>query len=512
METITVSKSSFNGGVQQSKLNITEQNQISYNIASKQYNQDATFSSPYLSNSQKIPARQFNLEKCTVEDNEISIFDAQKYFNEGNEQINNQNIKPSPVNMTEQYDLAEFPRYSSVSSSVGTYSARNYGARSLYTTPTASSEASWNSQTGLLSNPPGTIKVSLRNLNPIVDEKRKNNSTRWLFGRNCPCIGKKSIQVDDKRVALEARSPLHFPSITPTNLSRETDSIPTEKSPAGKSKSTMPNTHQLATEKDRAAADQPHKGITPTTRRNFSEGAGFSFPILNPSITSQIVTTSKNQNSRIVEEPSRTSLEVFLPYNHETKTKTKTTKLIEDDAASDGSSDLFELESFSNQTTYQMYNNKDFRRDSLDEAANFRNPRRLSVITSTATNGGLYRRNSLEEPETPSVAPTEGYEPSEASIDWSVTTAEGFDRASVTTCEEMTQREDGGGRRNIGSRGHGLLGLSCRNEKAVLVGHSPGPLRSGTDFVRSIPGQQHMNSWAYNKPPLASRPNHAYRG
>uniref|UniRef100_A0A7N0V2P3 Uncharacterized protein n=1 Tax=Kalanchoe fedtschenkoi TaxID=63787 RepID=A0A7N0V2P3_KALFE len=460
-----------------------------------------------------------NLKNHTVDDNEISIFDAQKYFNEGNEQFPNHTFKLLPVSVTtKQHDLTEFPCYSSVSSSVDAYSARNYRAQSFHATPTASSEASWNSQTGLLPNPPGTIKVSLRNLNPIVDEKKKINSPRWFFGRHCPCTGKKSLQVDDKTVVSEARSPIHFRSITSMNASKRSDEIPTEKLPSGKtttnSSTATQTTHRLSPEKDHLAVDHPPLRISLTAGRNFNEVAGFSFPILKPSITSQTVTITKNHKPN-AEDPPRDSLEVFHPSNHEIQGPKK--KFIEDDAASDGSSDLFELESFSTstQTTYQMYNNNNhnFLRDSLDEAANFRNPRRLSVITSTTN---PYRRNSLEEPATPSVAPTEGYEPSEASIDWSVTTAEGFDRASVATYEDMMMMTttvdiegDGGGRRNSGSRGNGLLGLGCRSEKAVLVG--PGPRRVGAGLVTSMP-PQHVGGWAYNKPPLPGRPNQTHRG
>ncbi|KAL9673386.1 hypothetical protein QQ045_029642 [Rhodiola kirilowii] len=516
MATFTVSKRSFNGEIQQSKLNITEQHlPISNNVVPKPYNQETTFTSPYLDKSQTSPRRKINLQNSTVED-EISIFDAQKYFNEGNE--TNHTIKLSPVTPTDNYDPAEFPCYSSVSSSTEAYSARNYRARSFHATPTASSEASWNSQTGLLSNPQGTIKVSLHNINPAVD-KRKMHGTRWFFRRNCPCIGKKSTQVDDKTVPSEARSPVHFRSVTSANLSKQTNETPLEKSPAGKTTTTTsPSTHRMSPEKERFEADQPQLRISLTAGRNYNDGSGFTFPILQPSTTPQAVTMSKNQH-RVAEDPPRDSLDVFLPPNLEIPdTKMMTSNLIEDDAASDGSSDLFEIESFSTQTTYQVYNNSqnNYRRDSLDEAANFRNPRRLSVITSTANN---YRRNSLEEPATPSVAPTEGYEPSEASIDWSVTTAEGFDRASIATCDDMmmmvaAEQDDGGagggGRRNSGSRGNGLLGLSCRSEKAVMVG--PGPRRVGPGVVGSVPVPQHVGGWAYTKPPLASRSNQAHKG
>jgi hypothetical protein len=175
--------------------------------------------------------------------------------------------------------------------------------------------------------------------------------------------------------------------------------------------------------------------------------------------------------------------------------------------ASDASSDLFEIESFSTQTTsYAMCPNL---RDSLDDASSF-NARRLA-----ATNGGiLYCRRSLDDPRTPSVAATECYEPSEASIDWSVTTAEGFDRGSVTNfsvsaseVDEMTMMRGGGGGGAGKKRGgNGGLLMSCRCEKAVSVG--PHPVKCvATEGQRVVSStQRHVGSRAAikNKPPLAS--------
>lgn len=239
--------------------------------------------------------------------------------------------------------------------------------------------------------------------------------------------------------------------------------------------------------------------------------AGFSFPVQSQTPPpTKLVLPSATYNPPL-EDPPRHSLEVFRPADDPIPTKSisdlhrrQSFTVIDDDMASDASSDLFEIESFSTQTTsYAMCPNL---RDSLDDASSF-NARRLA-----ATNGGsLYCRRSLDDPRTPSVAATECYEPSEASIDWSVTTAEGFDRGSVTNfsvsaseVDEMTMMRGGGAGKKRGGNG-GLL-MSCRCEKAVSVG--PHPVKCvATEGQRVVSStQRHVGSRAAikNKPPLAS--------
>lgn len=115
---------------------------------------------------------------------------------------------------------------------------------------------------------------------------------------------------------------------------------------------------------------------------------------------------------------------------------------------------------------------------------------------------------------------TECYEPSEASIEWSVTTAEGYD--------------DSGGRGGGGAAaaeqwkrrgGNGLLVMSCRGEKAVSVG--PQPVKCGEEgqigatsawrhvngvsaaagnissIISTSSGRVITGSGSVNKPPLA---------
>ncbi|KAJ8425522.1 hypothetical protein Cgig2_019249 [Carnegiea gigantea] len=156
--------------------------------------------------------------------------------------------------------------------------------------------------------------------------------------------------------------------------------------------------------------------------------------------------------------------------------RSRRTSYEEDTALSDGSSDLFEIES----STTSYYN------PSINN----------SIINRFASSSVC--RHSLDEEtnggdEMESVAPTECYPPSEVSIDWSVTTAEGFDHSSLanfsvsevrfaaTRREVVNTGRDGKGTENdkrnnkgTGNNAGGLL-MSCRCEKAVSVG--PGPMK-----------------------------------
>ena len=87
----------------------------------------------------------------------------------------------------------------------------------------------------------------------------------------------------------------------------------------------------------------------------------------------------------------------------------------DDDVESDTSFDLFEIEFFMTQTTTVTAANNYHSFDEIDRRFN-------------------YFRRSLDESTMEAAAVVEGYEPSETSIEWSVTTVEGFDRGdgSVT--------------------------------------------------------------------------------
>lgn len=511
MDRITVMKSSINGSIaqveQQPTFDVMELQlpSLSYTSFTQKPNMRNASFSAYL--KPNPPA---------ADDCEISIFDAQKYFNETNDQNEGkQRVSGDPVvnhqldGISEQCDL---PRFSSVSD-------RNYRARSFHATPTASSEASWNSQTGLLSNPPGSIKVSFKNLPTATDcSSKKIGSTlrpsRWFFGKRCPCSGNKSVQVEEKKPPKPPLLIRQNPKSVETTVLAVTPNKTLEW--PEKRRVIIPNNNGLSHENNRFPP--PERRVSAATAgRSFGDGnGGFSFPILNPSSPPEKLILRTGNNPLSTEDPPRDSLDVFRPpeeltspaeyqqkdcrsFTFPASPKSRMTNVTDDDVASDASSDLFEIESFSTQSaSYPMYH----RRDSLEEETSY-NARRI-----TATNGGgaaLYCRRSLDDPRTPpSIAPTECYEPSEASIDWSVTTAEGFDRTSVTNFSIIASEADeilrhewetrgggGGGKK----RGNGLL--SCRCEKAVNVGPHP---------VKCVPAEGHRVPVSSTLRHVSSRP------
>ncbi|KAL1548813.1 protein PHYTOCHROME KINASE SUBSTRATE 4 [Salvia divinorum] len=417
--------------------------------------QDASISSYLKPNDKKSQEKIL----AAVEDTEISIFDAQRYFSDNTDP--KEIIKKQPMS----HDIPSVPRLSSVSSTDG-YAGRNFRTRSFHATPTASSEASWNSQTGLLANPPGAVGVSLRNFNSNDASKRSSAARKWSFGRKCCCTGKKSVDVKDATT-----------SDSENQDGGKANYLYAKRDGNYKLK---PLSRNSSTRKDVVEiirADPPRQQRISASGRPFVDGAGsFSFPLLNNNASQAAkpalkpIITKPSMIINPVEEPPRDSLEVFQPV-HDAVPPVVRVLNTDDDVVSDASSDLFEIESFSTQTTsYPMYR----RRDSLDEAPAF-NARRFG-------NGGgniQYGRRSVDEPPTPSVAGTECYAPSEVSIDWSVTTAEGFDRASVSNLSEigraafLRQEEEGGKKKGSGGGGGGLLMMSCRQEKAVSVGPQP---------------------------------------
>lgn len=459
---------------------------------------DASFSS-YL-RPQPPPKPEDN--NPVDDSDQISVFEAENYFS-GKDQHNNNNKRDSSTvnhhDKTAQQRGCEFSaisRLSSVSSTDGYGYGGKLRVRSFHATPTASSEASWNSQTGLLSQPEGSIPISLRNMPSDSNQRNgghSSNGTKWFSGLKCPCYGKNSVQVEEnlseprtepKKTSFTSSasySKRHIPiSVNHYPNECENQSVPTQDNSITKQAEqiipvqVVPDFSPFSSEnhhqhRRRRHHHNHHQGGV----GSFRDGVGFSFPILNQSLSKAQVPIKAPMDH----DPPRESLEVFQPldesmevqqrrgYGYPTSPMSRMTGT-EEDGGSDASSDLFEIESFSTPTTTSYW-----RQDSLDG--------------DTATMYG--RRQSLDEPVTPSVAATECYEPSEASINWSVTTAEGFDRGSVTNFsisasefgdvanmrrQEAEMSGGGGGcskRRSGGGNGGGMM-LSCRWEKAVSVG------------------------------------------
>ncbi|XP_031479521.1 protein PHYTOCHROME KINASE SUBSTRATE 4-like [Nymphaea colorata] len=416
------------------------------------------------------------------EDLEISIFGAEKYYSGSPGRVGLPKMPPEKdaylwnAKLGRNGGLSEFlpgpnaNRASSVSSVEGY--ERNYRC-----TPTASSEASWNSQSGLLKNPPGSIRLSVRNLRPR-DKKPASGSGRWRFGRQCPCICKKSIAVEEN-----CASPSRLSSVPNSPLAARKQAVEDEpRKPVISVESLAPP----RTPKMTVVAGMPTPGdnfgpYAPDICYRTEIGrqmncSGGSFLGEEPPFSFPVLQVNGRTTAAPLDDPQRDSIDVYSP-------KEPTRRLVnltaqsprggvtfpvarDDDCGSDSSSDLFEIESLSTTatSTCPIYR----RRDSLDDLAN--------VAVACRGSGTLQLRRSLDGTSTPPVAPSECYAPSEASVEWSVTTAEGFDQAS---CANFSSAVSEFGEAAIARpdtarppaalpwRGGDLLG--CRRVKSVSV-------------------------------------------
>ncbi|XVE90623.1 hypothetical protein DITRI_Ditri20bG0092600 [Diplodiscus trichospermus] len=449
--------------------------------------------------------RNLKVDVSADEDTEISIFDAQKYFNESNsdarvcKRVSLLNMPSLDHNISSEpgCDISALARFSSASSAAEGYGyGRAYRAHSFHATPTASSEASWNSQTGLLSNPPGAIAVSMTMKNTTTADKRKGSGKiKWLLGRRCPCSGKKSVQV-------EAKTPL---SLNQKLKVEDQKSLGPKSSSWGDEREEIRvacNPHRISGQNHQFHSSLGQRVVASATARPLmkTDGfvtAGFTFPILNQQPPSSHIKMTVNRNNNSLDEhedPPRDSLEVFRPSDESLsisvpKKLVSRVTITDDDVGSDTSSDLFEIESFSTNTqgqttSYTMYPC----RGSLDEASSFNTGRSIAAAANGTSGFGC--------PYSPMM--TECYEPSEASIEWSVTTAEGFERGSVgvSEAEEMTVAAHGnGGKKKSGNGGL----LSCRCEKAVSVG--PNPVKYVPPQEQAATTSKHVGN--VKKPPLS---------
>uniref|UniRef100_A0A0E0JGR3 Uncharacterized protein n=1 Tax=Oryza punctata TaxID=4537 RepID=A0A0E0JGR3_ORYPU len=406
-------------------------------------------------------------------------------------------------------------------------------------TVACSSEASWTSRSGLLSGhaqstaSAGGTKLQMGGANGVAAAaaaaasahrgKKPGSGQRWrLFSRDCPCAGRKAVTVD---VASEPRSP-----VTPriharfdnnhvvadsTIFKAKAPPPPCEEEPVkmkiSPGSSTFPPPPPLANNIFTAAPNRGGGGgggVAPfdtfpapdiVGRRVVSSGS-FTFPVAVGA--AKVVST-------IGDDPPRESLEVFRPIDEESvladppadhlatvggrggggglaagfaRVPGVAAVVTDEEAMSDASSDLFDLESFAASSSYP-----------------------------TTCRGRSSRRNSREEdvddlPYGAAAAAAEPalsecmYAPSEVSVVWSVATAEGgaFDAASIANfssaasacCVEefsfvppdaaaasghegfTAAMSRSAARKKCGGGGGGFLS-SCRCEKAVSVGPTP---------------------------------------
>ncbi|EYU20870.1 hypothetical protein MIMGU_mgv1a026340mg, partial [Erythranthe guttata] len=322
------------------------------------------------------------------------------------------------------------------------YGSRDFRTRSFRGTPTASSEASWNSRTGLLRNPPASSAgVASTGNSPSDDHysSRKNSASaaaaaakRWKFlGRKCCCTGGKSVQVVKTTVVTSESEQKGPAGIFVNGVMRKT--------PRQVIQNGISRRRSSSFTRDIIEIHQ-NKARVSSSGRPFLDGGGvvgFTFPILK---NSSDVQATKS----IVNSPSSAKNPVGgCSFNQGSAVAR------DDDVGSDASSDLFEIESFSTTqtTSYHMYR----RRDSADEEPTSNASRIIASSNRIVQYGG---RN---------LAATECYPPSEVSV----TTAEGFDRARIadsTSALGKRVEEEGGG--DGKGNNNGLMAMGCRQEKA----------------------------------------------
>ncbi|XP_058096518.1 protein PHYTOCHROME KINASE SUBSTRATE 1-like [Magnolia sinica] len=428
-----------------SACNATTSQSFSFENNNGAHLRDASFSS-YLSNDDDIftlklgestrsltpitttspePAYQTSLELKCNQETEIDVFSAEKYFNGGiykEETVIPEMVGKHHPNKDEKINIPR-PKTAIKSS-----------------TPSVRSEASWNSQSALL--------PSLRK-DPSMNARKQASGKRFFIGFGCNCSGKKSVDID------EISS--HSKKIVDLGEPRSTDIFIKEPSDVGRNLTVFAVKRQNRPEfRQREEMDWP---VTEKGGAGFNRENCFAFPISNP------VAGNVTVGGQLEVEKARISLEVFgtpsfRKEDPDSSLQTRFTTMTldtgrrienipaphrnsgggdgEDDLRSDASSDLFEIRSLSG-SGHPFFN-----------------------------------------PEAPDDASTTCYEPSEASIEWSVVTASAanfsitsdFDdrrliendpnaRNKITTAAKTKLKE--GHHRQASS----LLG--CKGDKAVKV-------------------------------------------
>ncbi|XP_066314134.1 protein PHYTOCHROME KINASE SUBSTRATE 4-like [Miscanthus floridulus] len=383
----------------------------------------------------------------------------------------------------------------------------------------ASSEASWNSRSGLLSAGHLAAARQQQQTGSIgagagatavygSDQGYRGSRTgggsgqRWtLFGRDCPCAGRKAVTVD---VASEPRRPAataHFhakfspqcaveecleSAIFKVKHPSPPRTATTEEEPTKVKVTVTPGSRAFP-----LAADVPFTALSnPDIDRRVLRSGGFTFPALG---AARVVSGG---GGGILDEPPRVSLEVFRPIDEDSvmladpppadvplagrvallprAPPAVAALVVDEEAMSDASSDLFDLESFVESSSYPTtYRGRGSRRNSADDDLPY-------VSTAAAA--------AAAEPALSECM----YPASEASVVWSVATAEGgaFDAASVANfssaasacCVDdlryvVPESPEAGftaamSRSARRKKSGGFLS-SCRCEKAVSVGPTP---------------------------------------
>lgn len=373
--------------------------------------------------------------KSSDEEGEISVFGAERYFNmilDDNKKSINKKIgyhkKEILINNNNNNQVHDLQR-------TRTKSSFRPG------TPSSCSAVSWNSQTALL---PTLIR------NPSESKKKKLNGKNIFANFSCggSCSDEKSIYVHEDQVRSGSGGVhVHDENKVKKEVLFQTDHVNVPPRP--------PQPRSLSAENDLVSN---------------KEDQHFAFPILSSSGPVQGTINEKSQLEEEEEEEARKSLEIFgtntmngdvvainlerklsmltwdaIPKTQSVLTNSMNTTRMNDDIDSDASSDLFEIENLSVTSGFQPF----------------------------------YTRQ-VSDGMSSCMTPTSLYEPSEASIEWSVITssaAGGTDydekrlsvnsRSSTSIAKIKSGLVDNKDQVMQRSKANGILG--CKSHKAVRV-------------------------------------------
>ncbi|MFS8028911.1 putative protein PHYTOCHROME KINASE SUBSTRATE [Helianthus anomalus] len=335
--------------------------------------------------------------KKKVEDGEIGIFGAEKYFkgamDEQAPRTPNSMIKPAnyhPKELQEKDEETPKPKTGSG-------------------TPSVRSESSWNSRSGLLANGGSRTSHSAK--------REKTSAVKSLFiSLGCNCNDNKSVKITENKVLV--KEPVKPPVLKTaggfTDEKKKEDCF------------SFPVVNTRPEVKNEPPKDEESEIIHVKTRRNSSEA--FGSPVLEKGKKSFSLERKLTMLNWDGVTPRAENMDIDIGEHN--------------DAGSDASSDLFEIESFS---------------------TNGNN----SFLARQVSNG---RSSNATLPN--------GYAPSEASIAWSVVTASvaGFSIISDYEDTKMSKNHNMTMSRNVrGSgdmermiKGSGILS-GCNSHKSVRV-------------------------------------------